>query len=96
VQELTISYIDLELSRELRQAKLDDCYAFRCACARCRTLSDDDPATAASLRRITCSCGGTLIPSPAGQEQVVACNSCPLVVQRPSSTRQDEGGTTAV
>jgi hypothetical protein len=87
-QELTISYIDLDLTRELRQDKLEESYAFRCTCARCRAPdadADADSAVAAHLRRITCSsCGGSLIPTPPGQELSVACNSCPLVVQRPN------------
>jgi hypothetical protein len=102
-QELTISYIDLDLTRELRQDKLEESYAFRCTCARCRAPdADDSPAVAAHLRRITCgSCGGSLIPAPPGQELTVACNSCPLVVQRPNDGDDDadalsSGSTTVV
>lgn len=102
-EELTISYIDLDLTRELRQDKLEESYAFRCTCARCRAPdADDSPAVAAHLRRITCgSCGGSLIPAPPGQELTVACNSCPLVVQRPNDGDDDadalsSSGTTVV
>lgn len=101
-QELTISYIDLDLTRELRQDKLEESYAFRCTCARCRAPdADADVDSAAHLRRITCSCGGSLIPTPPGQERTVACNSCPLVVQRPNDGGDGEadalsGGSTTV
>ena len=50
-EELTISYIDVQLSRKERQSRLDD-WGFKCKCAHC-TMSDAEVAASdARIERV--------------------------------------------
>ncbi|KZT66576.1 SET domain-containing protein [Daedalea quercina L-15889] len=70
--EVTISYIDVTLPRELRQKELKETYNFECKCTLCSTQQHEDPRTAMLCPK---RCGG-IRPAPMNDSVSPPCKKC--------------------
>lgn len=64
-EEIVTSYVDLALTKELRQEELKERYKFDCACDECKRSQGVDPREALSCRKAKEGCRGLIaLPGP--------------------------------